>query len=225
MSFSAGAWARNLPLYERTLSHPFNTELAAGTLSRDRFRQYMIQDAHYLTAFGRALAVAAAKADDADAIVQFSEAAKVAIIVERSLHADYFSEFGVSAEEFEAAPLSPGCHHYTSYLIATAWSAPYPVVLAALLPCFWIYAEVGRDILARAAKPNPYQAWIDTYAGEEFHEAVRDVVATTDKAADRASADTVAAMHEAYQLAAELEWLFWDSAYRLETWPTRPGSV
>ena len=224
MSFCADAWARNLPLYERTLSHPFNTELAAGTLSRDRFRQYMIQDAHYLTAFGRALAVAAAKADDADAIVQFSEAAKVAIIVERSLHADYFSEFGVSAEEFEATPLSPGCHHYTSYLIATAWSAPYPVVLAALLPCFWIYAEVGRDILARAAKPNPYQAWIDTYAGEEFHEAVRDVVLTTDKAADRASADTVAAMHEAYQLAAELEWMFWDSAYRLETWPTRPGS-
>ena len=50
------------------------------------------------------------------------------------------------------------------------------------------------------------------------------MIATTDKAADRASTDMVAAMHEAYQLAAELEWMFWDSAYRLETWPTRPGS-
>ncbi|MEO1198049.1 MAG: thiaminase II [Pseudomonadota bacterium] len=221
MPFSQDAWDRNLALYKRTLSHPFNVELAQGTLSRARFKQYMIQDAHYLTAFGRALSVAAAKADHADGIVQFSEAAKVAIIVERSLHADYFETFDVSADDFETAELSPGCHHYTSYLIAAAWSEPYPVVLAALLPCFWIYAEVGRDIHGRAGDPNPYRAWIDTYAGEEFHEAVRDVIATVDRVALDASSKTIEAMHNAYTTAAELEWMFWDSAYRLETWPTR----
>ena len=56
-------------------------------------------------------------------------------------------------------------------------------LLAALLPCFWIYAEVGRDIHARAAAANPYRAWIDTYAGEEFHAAVRAMIAATDDAA------------------------------------------
>ncbi len=225
MTFSADAWQRNLALYDKTLTMPFNAELAAGTLTADRFRHYMIQDAHYLTAFGRALAVAAAKAEHADEIVQFAEAAKVAIIVERSLHADYFETFGVSQADFEAAPLSPACHHYTSYLIATAWAEPYPVVLAAVLPCFWIYAEVGRSIHARAAddggKANPYQAWIDTYAGEDFHEAVRAVIATTDAVAAKSSPDIVARMHDAYRYAAELEWMFWESAYRLESWPTR----
>jgi thiaminase/transcriptional activator TenA len=92
-------------------------------------------------------------------------------------------------------------------------------VLAALLPCFWIYAEVGRDIHGRAAVGNPYQAWIDTYAGEEFHDAVRAVIAATDAAAEGASTGLVARMHEAFATAARLEWMFWDSAYRLERWP------
>ena len=42
--------------------------------------------------------------------------------------------------------LSPACHHYVSFLLATAYGEPYEVLLGALLPCFWIYAEVGSDI-------------------------------------------------------------------------------
>ncbi len=219
MTFSKDAWAANAALYETIRTMPFNAALAEGTLSEDRFKHYIIQDAHYLIAFGRALAVAAAKADDADGIVQFSEGAKVAIIVERALHGDFFQRFGVSAQDFEAIPLSPACHHYSNYLIATAWSESYPVVLAALLPCFWIYAEVGRDIHARAAANNPYQAWIDTYAGDEFHEAVRAVIATTDRAAAKASPETLKAMHHAFTRATQLEWMFWNSAWTLGEWP------
>src|SRR5690606_4028796 len=142
MTFSQDAWAKNAARYETIRTMPFNEELARGTLSRERFQHYMIQDAHYLIAFGRALAVAGAKADDADGLVQFAHAAEVAVIVERSLHSDFMQQFGVSPEAFAATPLSPACAHYSSYLIATAWSASYPVALAALLPCFWIYAEI-----------------------------------------------------------------------------------
>jgi thiaminase (transcriptional activator TenA) len=53
--------------------------------------------------------------------------------------------FDISKQQFEETPLTLACHHYTSFLTATAWSESYPVVLAALLPCFWIYAEVGKD--------------------------------------------------------------------------------
>lgn len=219
MPFSTDAWNANKALYEKIRAMPFNVALKEGSLSEDRFKHYIIQDAHYLIAFGRALAVAAAKADDTDGIVQFSEAAKVAIIVERALHADYFKQFKVTAKDFEETPLSPACHHYSNYLIATAWAEPYPVVLAALLPCFWIYAEVGRAIHAEAASPNAYQAWIDTYAGQEFHDAVAAVIATTDRVATKASPETLKAMHHAFTRATQLEWIFWDSAWNLGGWP------
>lgn len=218
-TFSTDAWQRNLPLYEKILAMPFNAELTAGTLREDRFRHYIIQDAHYLEGFARALSLAAAKADNADHIVQFAEAAKTAIIVERALHADYFAKFGVSSADFAAAPPTPVCDHYVSYLLRVAALEPFPVVLAALLPCFWIYLEVGTNIHTRAAKPNPYQAWIDTYAGEEFESAVRDVIESTDEVSARASEDTLGAMHAAFTRATQLEWMFWDSAYQLTKWP------
>ena len=218
MSFTQLLWQKNTALYEQILNLPFNQELAAGTLAPEAFCHYVIQDAHYLLAYGRALAVAAAKAYDADDVMQFSEAAKIAIVVERSLHNDFMTAFNVSKETFESTPLTLACHHYTSFLTATAWSESYPVVLAALLPCFWIYAEVGRAIVSQSMPNNPYQAWIDTYAGEEFHTAVRNVIATVDKVAARCDADTLEKMHAAYTMGAKLEWLFWNSAYHQRQW-------
>ncbi|WP_119025577.1 thiaminase II [Acinetobacter soli] len=218
MSFTQLLWQKNTALYEQILNLPFNQELVAGTLAPEAFCHYVIQDAHYLLAYGRALAVAAAKAYDADDVMQFSEAAKIAIVVERSLHNDFMTAFNVSKETFESTPLTLACHHYTSFLTATAWSESYPVVLAALLPCFWIYAEVGRAIVSQSVPNNPYQAWIDTYAGEEFHTAVRNVIATVDKVAARCDADTLEKMHAAYTMGAKLEWLFWDSAYHQRQW-------
>lgn len=218
MHFSREAWDRNAALYEIIRTMPFNAELAAGTLTEARFRQYITQDAHYLVGFGRALALAAAKAPSPDRLVQFAKCAEVAVIVERALHGSFFQQFGIGPETFEATPLSPACHHYVSYLLATAHNESYEVVLGALLPCFWIYAEVGRDIHARVAPQNPYQAWIDTYAGEEFHAAVRAMIEATDEAASSAAPGLRERMHAAYRRAAQLEWMFWDSAYRQEQW-------
>ena len=217
--FSRAAWEQNAGTYDVIRTMPFNAELAAGTLSEARFKHYITQDAHYLIGFGRALTLAAAKAPNPDRIVQFAKSAEGAIVVERALHGSFFERYGITPEIFAQTPLSPACHHYVSYLIATAYGEPYEVLLGALLPCFWIYAEVGRDIHARAAPKNPYQAWIDTYAGEEFHAAVRAVIAATDEVAQDASPRLRARMHGAFTRATQLEWIFWDSAYRLETWP------
>ena len=218
MSFSNEAWIRIDQLYRSILAMPFNQELAAGTLSRERFVFYMLQDAHYLTVFGRALAVTAARAPDNDALITFAGSAREAVVVERALHEDFFRKFGISAAEAAATEPSPTCSHYTSYLLATAHNAPYEVSVAALLPCFWIYWEVGKHLYDIAAPDNPYQAWIDTYADEEFAKGVRKVIAIADQVAEAAAPTTRTQMLEAFVRAAQLEWMFWDSAYRLERW-------
>jgi thiaminase/transcriptional activator TenA len=217
--FSRTAWERNAKTYEVIRTMPFNAELAAGTLSEARFKHYITQDAHYLIGFGRALTIAAAKAPDPDRIVQFANSAAGAIVVERALHGSFFRQYGITPEVFATTPLSPACHHYVSYLLATAYAEPYEVLLGALLPCFWIYAEVGRDIHGRATPDNPFRAWIDTYAGEDFQAAVRSTIAATDEAASGASSGLRERMHAAFTRATQLEWMFWDSAYRLENWP------
>lgn len=219
MSFSEDAWGRIEPVYASILALPFNQELAAGSLSRERFTFYMLQDAHYLTMFARALAVTAARAPDNDALIQFAGSARESIVVERGLHEGFFRKFGISPAEAAATPPSPTCSHYTSYLLATAHNAPYEVSVAALLPCFWIYWEVGKALLERAAPMNPYQTWIDTYADEAFAEGVRKVIGIADDVAEETTGTVRADMMAAFVRASQLEWMFWESAYRREQWP------
>src|SRR5215208_1921216 len=114
--FSQEAWNQNAGTYELIRTMPFNAELTAGTLSEARFKHYITQDAHYLVGFGRALALAAAKAPTPDRIVQFAKAAEAAVVVERALHGSFFEQFGITPEAFAQTPLSPTCHHYVSYL-------------------------------------------------------------------------------------------------------------
>ncbi|WP_375453976.1 TenA family protein [uncultured Methylobacterium sp.] len=218
-TFSTEAWTRNAALYETIRAMPFNAELAAGTLSESRFKHYIVQDAHYLIGFGRALSLAAAKAPEPEGIVLFCRAAEEAVIVERALHGGFFRDYGIGPETFAATPLTPACDHYVSYLLATAYAEPFEVLLGALLPCFWIYAEVGRDIHARAGADNPYRAWIDTYAGADFAEAVARMIAATDAAARDATPTLRARMHRAFAHATRLEWMFWDGAHREAGWP------
>ena len=218
-TFSAEAWSRNLRLCEAIRDMPFNRELKEGVLGLDRFRHYVIQDALYLVGFGQALAVAAAKADHPAHIAQFARGAETAILVERDLHAEYFRRFGIDAEAAARVPMSPACHHYVGFLLASGFRDPLAVHLAALLPCFWIYREVGRHIHAGAPRDNPFRAWIDTYAGEEFDTAVNAMIATTDAIGGEQGETGRGRMHAAFTRATQLEWMFWNSAYRQEAWP------
>ena len=82
--FSEEAWDRTRRLREAIHRLPFNTELAAGSLARDRFQGYITQDSLYLGRFSRALAIAAARAPDSDAMQSFAESALRAVAVDQA---------------------------------------------------------------------------------------------------------------------------------------------
>jgi thiaminase/transcriptional activator TenA len=218
--FSDEAWERTARLRGAIHRLPFNTELAAGSLARDRFQAYIVQDSLYLGRFSRALAITAAKAPDSDTMQSFAQSALSAVSVEQALHGRYLREFGVGPAQLSKAEASPDCLAYTSYLIAAAYHEPWEVLVAALLPCFRIYWDVGCAIAQTAAPDNPYRAWIDTYADERFGKAVETAVAIGDRAAAAVTVATRAAMIAAFVRACQYEWLFWDGAYQRRGWPS-----
>ncbi|OLY91264.1 thiaminase /4-amino-5-aminomethyl-2-methylpyrimidine deaminase [Cnuella takakiae] len=216
MPWSEQAWQAAAPIYQNILQHPFITELMNGSLDKDCFRFYIAQDALYLGAFSRALALIAARAGDTDTSLQFIRFAEGAIVVEQALHASFFRELAI---ETAGAP-APAGHHYTNYLLAQAALAPIGNAMAAVLPCFWIYKQVGDYIYQQQQKgSNPYQSWIDTYAGEEFGLLVQKAIAHCDAMAAQATAEQQAQMTGCFVQASRFEWMFWDSAYRQEQWP------
>lgn len=219
MSFCDTIWDEVAPLRRAIIDHPFLAELADGTLRPESFRHYIVQDSLYLAEYARVLALAAARAPTAAGRLEFSDGAKVAVQVEEALHQAFFTQFGVTPEMAHGSEATPECLGYTSYLASLAATRSYEELIAGILPCFWVYWEVGCDIKPRAASPNPYAAWIDTYADPGFGEATDRVRALVDEAAANATPAVRAAMATAFRNATRYEWMFWDSAHRCGGWP------
>jgi thiaminase/transcriptional activator TenA len=218
MTFTEQLWDEIKPIYAAILAHPFINELAEGNLSRERFVFYMQQDSLYLQDFSRALGLAGVRSPSTASMQAWLESGARAVTVEQGLHEVYFEEFGAKP----AAEKSPACLAYTSYLKATAATGTYAEAVAALLPCFWIYREVGTSIFERAQDrlaDNPYRRWIETYSGEAFARSVDRALGIVEDVAREARAEEQASMRRAFVTSARLEWMFWDSAYRLERWP------
>jgi thiaminase/transcriptional activator TenA len=218
MTFTDDLWQSTLPVYDEILRHPFIAELTDGSLAREKFLFYMKQDALYLRDFSRALALTGSRLPDADAAQAFMGFAHGVFAVERQLHESYFDEYG---ESLDAEP-APACFAYTQFLLATATTDTHRVAAAALLPCFWIYREVGDEIVRRASESlaaNPYARWIEMYSGEGFDDSVTRAIAVVEALGQEAQAPERTAMQQAFDRSARMEWMFWDSAYRMEQWP------
>ncbi len=219
MAFTGELWETIAPIHAAILRHPFVRGLTDGSLPRESFRFYAVQDALYLRDFARALSLAAARAPEDEWIIMFNEHAAGALRVERALHEGFFKEFGLESEAVAATPLAPTTLAYTSYLLAVAHGAPYHEAVAALLPCYWIYWEVGKA-LERAGSPDPlYARWIGTYASEEFGGVVRAVIGATDATAARVDAAGREAMRRHFVTTSRYEWMFWEMGHRREAWP------
>jgi hydroxymethylpyrimidine/phosphomethylpyrimidine kinase len=90
------------------------------------------------------------------------------------------------------------------------------VLAAAVLPCFWLYAEVGATLhgeflAAGAPAEHPYAEWLRTYADEDFAAATRQAIAFTDAAARLASESERAAMTLAFGQSSRYEVDFFDA--------------
>jgi thiaminase/transcriptional activator TenA len=199
-------------------NHPFNQELAQGILPKQKFIFYIKQDALYLSYFAKALALTASRISDSKHFKQFIDFVNDCINAEQMLHAEYLNKFltTISLDNEQ----SPACFTYCNYLLKMTTLASIEEAVASLLPCFWIYSKVGKYIASTQNKNNnQYQDWINLYASEEFESAVNAAINITNELGTVASDSIKTKMLLAFYKSAELEWMFWDSAYKLETWP------
>ena len=218
-SFTATLWAGIEDVYAQILAHPFIAGLTSGELDEASFQFYVVQDAHYLREYARALSVCAARAPDEPSIAMFAQHAAGAIAVERELHETFFAAMGLGEEQVAATAMAPTNVAYCSYLLASAYGGSFAEALGAVLPCYWIYREVGVE-LAQRGSPNPlYARWIDTYGGEQFGAVVQAVLDLTDRVAASLSQADRAAAAARFAVTARYEWMFWDMGWRREAWP------
>ena len=217
--FTDQLWRGVADIYGAILVHPFLAGLTDGSLPRDTFAFYLVQDALYLRGYAQALAAVASRAPDRPGTEMFARHAADVVAVERALHDSLLADLGVEAASVEVAEAAPTTLAYTSYLLATVRGGSYAEGVGAVLPCYWIYWEVGKHLLSRGSPDPRYQKWIDTYGGEEFGGVVREVLEVTDGLGPGLGPSERTLVSRHFRATSRYEWMFWDMGYRKERWP------
>ncbi len=200
--FSQGLWEAAAPQRTAILDLEFIGELAKGTLAAERFAYYLAQDALYLGVYAKVLSRASVLAPTLSEQGFWAHSAQNCLEEELSLHQNWLDKHPAEAQ------LGPVTKHYVDHLQSIAFSGSYGEVVAAVLPCFWIYAEVGQTLheqYLQSSDRHPYSAWLQSYAAEEFAQATALAVNIMDTAARRGSAAERQRMSQAFNQSVQLE--------------------
>lgn len=206
--WTAALWAAGGETWRQILDLPFVRALGDGTLDEDLFAFYLDQDALYLRDYSRALATLSARADTAEAQVHWAAGAHEAIAAESQLHEGWLAN---RARLGGPSPITMG---YTNFLRASAAGDDYVVGAAAILPCYWLYEEVGAVLSSQNHADHPYAEWLSMYGGEEFAADVERSLAEVERAFEAASPAQRVRAARAYLSACVYEREFFDQAHR-----------
>ena len=206
--WTAALWAAGGETWHQILDLSFVRALGEGTLDEDLFAFYLDQDALYLRDYSRALATLSARADTAAAQVHWAAGAHEAIAAESQLHEGWLAN---RARLGGASPITMG---YTNFLRASAAGDDYVVGAAAILPCYWLYEEVGAVLSSQNHADHPYAEWLSMYGGEDFAADVARSLAEVERAFEAASPAQRVRAARAYLSACVYEREFFDQAHR-----------
>ena len=209
------------PIWREQLGHPFVRALGEGTLPQPKFEFYIRQDALFLVELTKTFAYAATRTDDPEEMRRFGELLLNTLSVERALHQGYGEQFGLSPEEMAATSMAPTNYAYTRHLLHVSATGGLPELVTAILPCAWIYAEVGRHFQEQGlpTQDHPYRDWLLTYASPDFEEVGGWLRGVLDDRAAGLDPSNRRRLEEIFIMSSRYEWMFWDMAWREEAWP------
>lgn len=133
-------------IWESYNDHPFVMGLQNGTLDREKFRYYIIQDFLYLKDYARVFALGVAMAQSAETAQLFARFIAV-MNGEMNLHDGYLGKFGVTQAEIERTKPALDNLSYTAYMLRVAYEESEAEILTAVLSCAYSYEVIARKML------------------------------------------------------------------------------
>lgn len=208
--------------WKASFDHPFVLALADGSLDPKVFAFYQMQDARYLEAFSDACAIISTKVHEPVDKLWFVDAARMALVVEGELHAGYGKKLGYNAKDIANLELTPNNRSYQNHMIAHATTGSLVESVASITPCPWLYIELGQHLLAEMGEipdSHPYADWLKMYSNPGFNDYMNEILSRLQRFANEASQERRERAKEAFRLSCRYEWMFWDQAWKQQTWP------
>ena len=204
------------PHWDAYARHAFVEGLRDGSLPRENFLHYLVQDYVFLTHFSRAWALAVVKSETLAEMKAAGATVNGLVNGELQLHIKICAEAGIPEEDLFTATEEIGNMAYTRYVMDAGLSGDLADLLAALAPCVLGYGEIGARLGQEAAPNTAYADWIATYAGDDYQKLCVDVGGLIDNALARrigpdfTASPRWAALTQRFVAATRLEVGFWD---------------
>lgn len=218
MTFCEEVRIESDPFWQGSFDHPFIRGLADGSLPVETFRKYIMQDSYYLSHFSKLQALAAIKSTDFNTTQRFLIHAEQTCQAELSLHQSFFEMLDITDEEWHDFKPSPSAYNYVTHMYYAAGQGELADALAAILPCYWLYFEIGERL--RTAKPNHpiYDKWIETYGSVWFGDLVREQIERMNHLAAKVTNEKYEQLKELFIKSSYYEWHFWEMAWQNQQW-------
>ncbi|MGX7195837.1 thiaminase II [Enterococcus olivae] len=218
MTFTKLARTTAATSWEKSLQHPFIQELQAGTLSDERFRYYLLQDRYYLNQLQDIYLQIATQTVFPEVRQMMLTGSDRLIAGEIAIRETFFKELAITEEEIRQTVIAPGPYHYVSHMYRQLSSKSPNAAFASLLPCAWLYQEIGFH-LNQTGSPHPlYQRWIETCITEESVAIVQQEQRLLNAIYEETTKEEQQKMLAAFVISSHMEHEFWETSYRLKTW-------
>ena len=211
---TAALWAQTAATRAGIDGLDFVRDLGSGCLDRSTFDSYLTQDALYLRGYSRALARASELAPNLPEQVFWAKAAHGALATEMDLHTSWLPETGTEARVVPPGPVTSG---YLEHLLGRLSGAgqdsshgncEYERLVGAVLPCFWIYADVGVRLSEASHSGHPYARWLATYSDRVFMESTVSAVQILETVLERSATGVRTVICEAFRESTHREYEF-----------------
>ena len=199
-------------------NHPFVRGIEDGSLEKEKFKYYIMQDYCYLLDYTKVFAIGIAKAKNTKIMQMFSSYVNVLAESEMDIHKGYMGELKITQEELDQMPVALDNLSYTSYMIREAYEGGEAEVLAATLACAYSYELIAKKIVENNPESvnHPfYGAWIRGYASDSYSEENRVLLEALDELTQDYTEKQIAHLKDIFVACSRYEMGFWDMAWEM----------
>lgn len=197
--------------------HPFVLGIQNGTLEKEKFRFYMIQDYLYLGDYAKIFALGVAKATSLSNAMLFSKYISV-MNGELNVHSNYMARLGITQEDIDSAKRSLDSLSYTSYMLRVAYEETEVEIVAAILACAYSYEVIAKKMVENnpaAVDDEFYGSWISGYVSEEYSEENRVLIELLDDMTKSYTPAQIEHLKEVFLACSRYEMAFWDLSWNM----------
>ena len=200
-------------LWDKSTEKEFLIKMAKGTLAKESYRYYMLQDYFYLLDYKRIMEKLLGLAEDSE-VTGFIKAV-IDVVVEETeqVHLPAIKKLGLSEEDIKKEKISPVIAEYIKFYFDEIDKYGLEAGMIALLQCSWNYAYIARKLCDRYGEDiekSYYKFWFDAYVSEDYVNNNQMWIDIVDKKIDCTSAEKTDNLRRIFKTCAEFENKFWD---------------